>query len=360
MKTVIKSISLALCTLTSVIMTESVFAQPTGDGWNYVSPTDPLLEIKPKYNNVNRLFVGGGIGAGIDVGTFGSNIFYEGVARFIAPKLFDVRVSYAHGARNNAFNGKTPYHNAQVSIGVLFKDEIKDRNVYPEVGYEELGKETKGNTVTTTFRKYYTDFIVQERKFSGVTASVIQMGTHMWFDESKADTTSKHYPKLKDISNPSQFAIPFQSVILGFGLHRGEMISAKAKFKYSGINGGILSANQRKFTYRSNKVSLINIEFLFAPVLNMSDAFYNDGASSAEVEDIRKRRMGFRFLVSQYGGDQTNKKKGGRWPLGLNLQAEMGLRPALTYGKLNTSEKEWFGGFMNMPWYWKFNIGFGF
>lgn len=337
----------------------TAFAQPTGDGWNYVSPSDPKLEIKEKYNNVNRLFTGAAVGAGIDVGTFGTQVFYEGVARFIAPKIFDVRASYAHGAKNNAYGGKVPYHNAQLSLGILFKDVTTDRNVYPEVGYEELGKETNGTTVTTTFRKYYTDFIVQERKFSGVTASVIQMGTHMWFDKSKADTTSKNYPRL-NIELPDKFAIPYQSVILGFGLHTGEMMSAKAKYKYSGINGGVLSANQRKYTYRTNKVSMVNMELLYAPVLNMSDAVYNDGASTAEVVDVKKRRMGFRFLVSQYGGEHTARKKGGRWPFGLNIQAEMGLRPAITYGKLNISEKEWFGGFLNMPWYWKFNLGFGF
>ena len=341
----------------STVMT--AFAQPTGDGWNYVSPSDPQLEIKQKYNNVNRLFAGGGVGAGIDVGTFGSQVFYEGVARFIAPKLFDLRVSYAHGAKNNAYGGKTPYHNGQISLGILFKDVTTDRNVYPEVGYEELDKETNGTVVTTTFRKYYTDYIVQERKFSGVTASVIQMGTHMWFDKTKADTAHKNYPRL-DIELPDKFAIPYQSVILGFGLHTGEMMSAKAKFKYSGIKGGALSANKRKFTYRSNKVLMTNVEFLFAPVLNMSDAVYNDGTSSAEVVDIRKRRMGFRVLSSMYGGEQTSRKKGGRWPFGLYLQAEMGLRPGITYGKINTSEKEWFGGFMSMPWYWKFNLGFGF
>src|SRR5690606_35697535 len=92
---------------------------------------------------------------------------------------------------------------------------------------------------------------------------------------------------------PSKFIMPFSSSIIGLSFQLGGFTSTKVIYQYK---------NLRASKFKINYYKIINFELLFAPSVKSSESvFYESSAytiSSIKVEDVKKRRLGFRITAT--------------------------------------------------------------
>ncbi|MCB0738107.1 MAG: hypothetical protein KDC92_11390, partial [Bacteroidetes bacterium] len=191
------------------------------DNRNYVSPTDSALKISLKYDNPMRSAYQLGFNIGADVSTFSGGVFGE-VTASASPKFCTVKASYAFDLSNGDFISKSTllnygnkYGNMQAAAVFNFKDNTTSNNVKPTIGYRILDRSTSGNTTTTKYNEFYTDYEVKTRKTTGVGLSFNTLSTNSFYMIDKVDSTAE-FVKLKNgAAMPNEFILPYNSAILG-------------------------------------------------------------------------------------------------------------------------------------------------
>ncbi len=332
----------------------SAFGQ---DKRNYVSPTDPDLRIDKKYDDPRRASYNVAGNVGVDISTFSGGIYGE-VAGSYSPKRFTFKASYAFDVSNSDFISKSTlmekanaYRNLNLAAYFNFKDETTSTNVAPTVGVEILDKSTSGNVVTTTFYAFKTDFEVQSRKTRGIGVTINNMASNVFYDAAKADSTYDFISLANNAAIPSGFVLPFSSTVIGLSYSMGDFTSYKTFFNYK---------NYPRLKLKRTSFKLVNFDLLFAPSISENEFIYFQNAGSTsfselKIEDIKKRRLGFKIGVSTNEFYKIIKKPG------LYMNGEIGLRPGIFPRKAGDPESSKFvNSIFSQPFYMKWGIGITF
>lgn len=330
-----------------------VFSQ---DNRNYVAPNDPNLITKEKFNNPMRNFWSVGGNVGIDVSAFSGGIFGE-ISGYIAPKMFTIKGSYAFDISNSDFITKSnlyeyanQYGNMQVTGIFNYKDEITESNVSPTVGFDVTDVSVSGNVKTTTGYMYKTDYMLKTRTTRGVGVTFMNNSLNSFYQVEKVDTTKEFITLANNANLPSTFVLPFSVTTFGLSFHMGEYASAKVKYNYKSL---------KRYKLKQNYYKLINFELLFSPSVRNDDNIYysdvNNQVQSIAVEDVKKRRIGFRICAA------TNQFKKFQGKPGLYTNVEMGMRTGIFPARVGQEDsKPWANKLISQPFYMKWGIGFAF
>jgi hypothetical protein len=332
----------------------SAFGQ---DKRNYVSPTDPELRIDKKYDDPRRASYNVAGNVGVDISTFSGGIYGE-VAGSYSPKRFTFKGSYAFDVSNSDFISKSTllekgnkYRNIQVGAYFNYKDETTSYNASPTIGIDVIGKSTSGNVVTTTFYAYKTDFEVQKRITRGFGVTINNFASNVYYNAEKVDSAYDFIRLENSAAIPSGFILPFSSTIIGLSYSMGDFTSYKTFFNYK---------TYPRIKLKRTSFKLVNFDLLFAPTISNSESIYfmNAGAtdfSELKIEDIKKRRFGFKIGVS------TNEFKKLIAKPGLYMNGEIGLRPGIFPRKAGDPESSKFvNSIFSQPFYMKWGIGITF
>ena len=118
--------------------------------------------------------------------------------------------------------------------------------------------------------------------------------------------------------------------------------------------------NLPRLKLKRSTFKLINFDLLFAPTISNSESIYFQTAgatnfSELKIEDIKKRRFGFKIGVS------TNEFKKFISKPGLYMNGEVGMRPGIYPKKAGDPESNKFvNNIVSQPFYMKFGIGITF
>lgn len=336
----------------SCILISSVMYSQAQDKRNYISPTDPDLKITEKFNNPMRNMWSAGMNVGVDVSTFSGGVFGE-LTGYFTPKRLSVKASYAFDlsksdlfTKSNLYASANKYGNLQLTGIFNFKDNISEYTASPTIGFEKLSESS--TKITGYF--YKTDFTVKHRKTMGIGGSFTNFSSNVFYDTEKVDTTKSFITLENNAAIPSKFIMPFSSSIVGLSFQLGDFTSTKVIYQYK---------NLRATKFKINYYKIINFELLFAPsVRNSESVFYESSAntiSSIRVEDVKKKRLGFRITAT------TNQFKKLQGKPGFYMNGEVGMRPGIYPNKLAKEGTSKFGNaLLSQPWYMKFGVGFAF
>lgn len=326
------------------------------DNRNYVTPTDPNLVTEVKYNNPMRNMWSVGGNVGVDISAFAGGVYGE-LTGYFAPKRLTFKGSYAFDLSNSDFISKSnlydlgnKYGNLQVTGIFNYKDEISEYNASPTVGFDVTDVSVSGNVKTTTGYMYKTDLMVQRRVTRGIGGTFMNQSMNCFYAMDKVDTTQEFITLANNSALPTSFVLPFSTTTFGFSFQMAEYVSTKVKYKYKSLP---------RYKFKQNYYKLVNFELLFSPsVRNGDNIFYNDAngvAQSLAVQDVKKRRIGFRIVAT------TNQFKKFQGKPGLYMNGEVGLRTGIFPSKAGDAENKAFvNKLISQPFYMKWGIGFAF
>lgn len=343
----------------NTLVVASLLASTTSFGQdqrNYVSPTDSDLKIEEKFNNPMRNMWSVGGNVGIDVSTFTGGIFGE-VTGYFTPKRLSFKASYAFDvsgsdfiSKSNLYDYGNKYGNLQLTGIFNFKDEITDYNASPTIAFDVTSTSVSGNVRTTKGYMYKTDYYVKKRTTRGFGASIMQFSSNTFYDAAKVDQTKEFITLANNATTPTGFVLPWSATTIGLSFQMADFASTKAKFNYKTL---------KPYKFKQNYYKIVNLELLFAPTVKNGESIFFDAGNgtvaSLGVTDVKKKRLGFRAVVS------TNQFKKLQGKPGFYMNGEVGLRPGIYPSKAGDPESSKFvNNMISQPWYMKWGIGFAF
>jgi hypothetical protein len=271
------------------------------------------------YSNIWNL----GVYGGLEVQSKSSGgLYYGASARFTLGKIATFQANMGLDLTRQVKSGgfitynenlvsKLPsYKNIELRGVFHFRDNETEKNHNIDLG------ESGGY-------KYSTNYTTKARSVQGITASV-NINSRMYI-QNNSDSTQilKTTFNGADPGYLSGLSTGQNNIILGLGFHAGEYTYFKGKFS-SGPTG--------TKTRRIKQALCANIEFLFAPVINVMDLAYYDNNGVTEeykITDVSKKNLGFRLSVDLFKGKpgwfmrtELGKKPGIEAPL--NSDSKMG------------------------------------
>lgn len=309
-------------------------------GFSPVLKAQETVSIQTVYDEPYRNFYNAGVFVGLDVQPNSGGLYYGAAGRFSLAKIATFQANVGLDMTNFTKSGGLLSYDAEIYKDLKTYKTIDLRAVF-HFKDEEGEKGHKVNLGSSGGYEYSTNYACKARSVLGLTAS-LNINTRLY--SMSNDTLG--IITIENAQNYQKGALngmlmSQDVVMIGGGLHIGDYTLFKGVFSAAPIGTK---------TRRIKRSTCANIEFLFAPVVNVSQQGYlrdqsTDAVTAYNITDAKKKRIGFRISADMVTGKP-----------GWYIRSEMGIKPGIE-SPLKSQEKaaKFFkNGFFN------FAFGFGF